>query len=165
MANDGVNDAMFCEACGTHRDQLSAANKTILGCPDCGRATCANCWNQVAAGCLSCRAFTLTNVAPPIARPRAIPTAPVVPGAVEVAAPPSPAPTHRRTDRLGHVRLGRVVRATALGSVLAISVAAVGYAGVLRFAPSGAAATPVPSSGMTPTPAGMPTTAPTERPD
>ena len=146
MANEGVNDAMFCEACGAHRDRLGAAGKTILRCPDCGRATCANCWNQVASGCLSCRAFTLVNVAPPIAMPRAMPPWSVAPSAVEAAGTPDLTPTRRRADRFGHIRLGRVIRATALGSALAISVAAVGYAGVLRLTPSLVANTPVTSN-------------------
>ena len=156
VANEGVNDAMFCEACGAHRDRLGAAGKTIYGCPDCGRATCANCWNQVAGGCLACHAFTLSNVAPPIVRPRAMPPWSVAPGTVEAATTPDPTPT-RRADRFGHIRPGRVVRATVLGSALAISVAAVGYAGVLRPAPNHGA--------NTSTPIGTPAVAPTERPD
>jgi len=173
VANDGGNDAMFCELCGAHRDRLGSAGKTLMRCPDCGRTTCANCWNQVAGGCLSCHAFTLLNVAPPLARPRVMPVRSAVPGAVETAATPDPTPTRRRAARFGQIRPGRVVRATILGSALAISVAAAGYAGVLRLAPShvanmpattspGAAATPMSSSGITATPTGMPTTAPPE---
>ena len=68
MAKGGVDDAMFCEACGAHRDQLGVAGENMQPCPDCGRATCANCWNQVAGGCLSCRAFALPVVETPATR-------------------------------------------------------------------------------------------------
>jgi hypothetical protein len=211
VAKGGVNDAMFCEACGLHRDQLGVAGDAIQTCPDCGRATCANCWNQVAVGCLACRPFALptaggvpargrakagaaglaaanvtTGEPDPTARTRSGATAPPtaaaatsaaatvtkgsdrrfkrgskpqpdpvvisMPGVVEAGvlpaaartAVPSPAQaqpvvrgTFYQAGRFGRIRLGRVVRATAIGSALAISVAAVVFAGVIRLAPAG----------------------------
>ena len=78
VAKRGMDDAMFCEACGAHRDQLGLAGDDIRACPECERATCSNCWNQVAGACLTCRAFALPiaaattaaptlSVAPPVA--------------------------------------------------------------------------------------------------
>jgi hypothetical protein len=177
VANDGVNDAMFCEACGAHRDQLGAAGKTMLRCQDCGRATCANCWNQVARACLSCRAFTLLNVAPADVGPflvsaRAIPTMSVIPGVVEVVPVPDPTASCRRSDRsgrarLGRVRLGRVIRATIIGSALAISVAAVVFAGVIRMTPGAPAhgqSTGRPDATATQGPSSSVTARPTQTP-
>ena len=57
---------MFCEACGLHRDQLGLAGDDIRDCPDCGRSTCTNCWNQVAGACLTCRAFALPIASAPV---------------------------------------------------------------------------------------------------
>ena len=175
MAKRGVDDAMFCEACGAHRDQLGLAGDDIRTCPGCDRATCSNCWNQVAGACLTCRAFAL-----PIARPRrrpepsggpaeggdrlAIAASPRrrsrrrTPTPADSSGPPSrsPIPSSRRCPawssaarratparpstsaafaRFGHIRIGRVIRATAIGSVLAVSIAAVGFAGVMRLGP------------------------------
>lgn len=197
MAKGGVDDAMFCEACGAHRDQLGVAGEHMQPCPDCGRATCANCWNQVAGGCLSCRAFALPVVATPTtkarpkapvaaaaavgataakpkridprfkrgAKPQPDPVVTSMPGVVEVVpapvrttvAPVAPvaavaaatAGTRPSAAWFGHIRLGRVVRASAIGSLLAVSVVTVVFAGVIRLAPSGVAAGPATTPGAT----------------
>ena len=190
MAKGGVDDAMFCEACGLHRDQLGVAGQDMKACPDCGRATCANCWNQVAVGCLTCRPFALpamdtsartgrtraaaapvvaigaaavTSTATSASAPAKSPKRPTgirgtkgaskgqpdpvvtqMPGVVEavpVSAAAARSVARPRTARFGHIRLGRVVRATAIGSALAISITAVVFAGVIRLAPSGVAGT------------------------
>ena len=189
MAKRGVDDAMFCEACGAHRDQLGLAGDDIRTCPECDRATCSNCWNQIAGACLTCRAFALPIAtaptptpiaatatplpkapsAPPVAAAiAALPTTPKIPrtprpstprrfkraakpqpdplvsqmpGVVEPALATTPAGAASATlARFGHIRIGRVIRATAIGSVLAVSIAAVGFAGVLRLGPSAEAA-------------------------
>jgi hypothetical protein len=162
----GVDDAMYCEACGAHRDQLGLAGDEIRPCPDCGRATCSNCWNQVAGACLTCRAFALplaamappTTVAPPPPVAAAIalaPRRPTTPRRLKRAVKPQPDPVVTAmprvvepvaatasggmrwdVERFGKVRIGRVIRATAIGSVLAISIGAVGFAGVLRLGPT-----------------------------
>ena len=190
MAKGGVDDAMFCEACGAHRDQLGVAGTHMQPCPDCGRATCANCWNQIAGGCLSCRAFALPTVSAGAAtstrarpkaatggvssKPAVVATAATVavtaatkpkranprfkrgsrpqpdaivtsmPGVVEpkpdAAVVAATALGRPSVARFGHIRLGRVIRATAIGSALAVSVVTVVFAGVIRLAPSGVAA-------------------------
>ncbi len=59
----------FCERCGLDSERLGSAGETAFRtCPDCLSSSCANCWNQVAGGCLSCRPFSLPGAAP--ARPR-----------------------------------------------------------------------------------------------
>lgn len=181
MAKGGSDDMMFCEACGLHRDQLGLAGDDIRMCPECDRATCTNCWNQVAGACLACRAFALpiaaaaSTTTPAAFKPAVTPKAAVVQVAVAVsvaaasspkpkaprtstprrfkrAAKPQPDPivkampgvvettalatTTARAARFGQIRIGRVIRATAIGSALAISIAAVGFAGVLRLTPT-----------------------------
>jgi len=103
VGKGGVDDAMFCEACGAHRDQLGVAGENMQLCPDCGRATCANCWNQVAGGCLSCRAFALPVIETATTarqRPKAgIAAAGVVGVAATSAIKPKPTSSTRRFKR------------------------------------------------------------------
>ena len=73
VAKRGSDDMMFCEACGLHRDQLGLAGDDIRMCPDCDRATCTNCWNQVAGACLACRAFALPVAAAAAPKPEVSP--------------------------------------------------------------------------------------------
>lgn len=179
MAKLGVDDAMFCEACGAHREQLGVAGKQMLTCPDCGRATCANCWNQLAAGCLACRAFALPLIAaraparqrptsPPasasaaatakpkastrrfqrVSRPQPDPAATMMRGVAENAPIlDSSRGAGARVNRFGKIRLGRVLRASAIGSVLAVSVVTVVFAGVINLGPGGTAGSQRPPSG------------------
>ncbi len=75
------------------------------------------------------------------AKPRPDPVVSKMPGVVGPALAPSPVrATSGTLARFGHIRIGRVIRATAIGSVLAVSIAAVGFAGVLRLGPSAEAA-------------------------
>ena len=62
--------------------------------------------------------------------------------AAAVAAVPVAVAARSGVPRFGHIRLGRVIRATAIGSALAVSVVTVVFAGVIRLAPTGVAAGP-----------------------
>ena len=84
-----MDDAMFCEACGAHRDQLGLAGDDIRACPECERATCSNCWNRSRApaspaGPSRCRS-------PPRRPPRR-----TCPWLRRSPSPPRPRPSHRR---------------------------------------------------------------------
>jgi hypothetical protein len=58
--------AQYCERCGRDRDTVASAHGSYRGCPSCGAACCADCWNLVDGACLKCAPFRL--VAPPTAR-------------------------------------------------------------------------------------------------
>jgi hypothetical protein len=96
------------------------------------------------------------------AKPQPDPVVTSMPGVVEVVPAPvrttvapvaavaaATARTRPSVAWFGHIRLGRVVRASAIGSLLAVSVVTVVFAGVIRLAPSGVAAGPATTPGAT----------------
>ena len=101
----------FCERCGLDTARLGSAGETAFRtCPGCASSCCANCWNQVAGGCLSCRPFSLPGAAP--ARPRWVGAALV--GGAETQPPTDPVPSPavapaRPTPRLSRNRADRPV--------------------------------------------------------